>query len=130
MTARLSFCTLDPNPRGEPAWAGIRRVTYRVDAGMEGALLREDQPLVGLGSQVGPSTNVLLRGLTLFTVELFDGTGWQGTWTAKAGDTRAPRIARISMGAPDWPTQQAECLIPTGHSVTSRLIRQSAETTP
>lgn len=130
VTARLTFCTLDPNPGGEPAWAGVRRVTYRVEAGAEGALLREDQPLTGPGSATGPSTNVMLRDINLFSVEVFDGADWQGAWAAKAGDARTPRITRVAIGSPDWPTQQAELMIPAGHSVTSRLIRQSGEATP
>lgn len=130
LTARLAFCTLDPAQGGEPDWAGIRRVTYQVDSSPGGGLLRVDQPLVGPGSQDGGTTNVMLRGVSTFQVEIFDGTEWQGTWAAKAGDERRPRIARVAIGSPDWPTQQAELMIPAGHSVTSRLIRQSAEATP
>lgn len=124
VSAVLTFCTLDPAQGEEPDWAGIRRVTYRL-ATEGGALVREDQPLVGLGSVEGRSTNVMLAAVETFQVELFDGAEWQSTWAGTPGDGRRPRLARITIGSPAWPSQQAELLIPSGHSVTSRLIRGS-----
>lgn len=125
VTAELSFCTLDPAQGEEPAWAGGRRVTYRL-AAEGGALLREDQPLTGPGSVEGRSTNVLLTSVQTFQVELYDGTAWQAVWAGTPGRGPRPRLARITLGAPAWPNQSAEVLIPSGYSVTSRLIRSSS----
>ena len=125
VSALLSFCTLDPAQGEEPDWAGGRRVTYRL-AEENGALLREDQPLTGPGSVEGRSTNVLLTAVETFQVELFDGTAWQAAWAGTPGSGLRPRLARITLGAPSWPNQSAELLIPSGYSVTSRLIRSSS----
>lgn len=124
VSAVLSFCTLDPAQGGNPDWAGLRQVTYRLlEPG--GALVREDQPLTGLGSVTGRSTNQLLAAVDTFQVELFDGAEWQSSWTEAPGDGRRPRLARITVGTQPGPSQSAEWLIPCGYSVTSRLIRSS-----
>lgn len=132
VTASLSFCTLDPLQDTTPDWHLARRVTYRVET--EGqpapALLRIHQPLTGPGSVGDPVTNVLVREVDTFSIELFDGSDWQSTWVGKAGDSRRPKIARVVINSTAWkgasPLQRADLMIPAGHSVTSTVIRQSS----
>lgn len=129
VSAVLSFCTLEPAQGEEPDWVGMRRVTYRL-AAEGGALVREDEPLTGPGSVDGLSTNVLLSAVETFQVELFDGGTWQAAWAGTPGGGPRPRLARITVGSPAWPSQSAELLIPCGYSVTSRLIRGSSADGP
>lgn len=132
VTAALSFCTLDPLQDSTPDWNLARRVTYRVDTESFSAptLVRIHQPLTGPGSVGDAITNVLVREVDTFSIELFDGTEWQAAWVGKAGDARRPKIARVVINSPAWkgasPLQRADLMIPAGHSVTSTLIRQSS----
>ena len=126
-TAQLAFLTFDPLAEGDPDWAVCRRVRYRVEPGNPPALLRIHQPLSGPGSLDPPLTNVLLRGLDTFTVELFDGVAWQEVWAGQPAEARRPQAARITIGDAQWrgqhPTQRAEFMIPAGLGVTSTVIR-------
>jgi prepilin-type N-terminal cleavage/methylation domain-containing protein len=131
-SASLAFCALNPAEGGDPEWTGTRRVTYRLvgDGGADSAWVRIQQPLSGPGSLDGAETNLLVPGVSIFRVELHDGAEWRSNWVGKAGDTARPRAARVVIGAPSWPEQSAELWIPAGHSVTSRLIRQTGVETP
>ena len=130
VTASLSFSTLDPIPEGDLPWSTGRRVAYRVEqeGALAGHLVRIHQPLSGPGSLDGAETNVLVRNVDLFTVELFDGSAWQAEWQGNVRDPRRPQLARVVIGSPAWrgetPTQRADLFIPSGLSVTSSLIRQ------
>jgi hypothetical protein len=132
-TASLSFLTLDPTTGEEPDWTIARRVFYRVETEgpLASGLVRIHQPLSGPGSLDPPTTNLLVRGVNTFSIELFDGAAWQDAWSGEAKDGRRPQLARVILGSRTWsgsPTQRAELLIPAGHSVTSTLIRSSATT--
>lgn len=134
--AILAFCTLEPAHGTEPDWAIALRVRYQLEADGSTAtrLVRLHRPLTGPGSLGGWQTNVLVPDAETFSVLLFDGAEWLPMWAGKAGDSRRPQAARISIGSSSWSgetgLQQADLMIPAGMSATSSVIRGSVGAAP
>ncbi len=127
--ARLSFCTTMSGAEGEMTWPVVHHVVYQIMS--DGAFARTAQPLAGPGSLDPPTTQRLVRSVQSFRVELDDGIIWQRRWPTAAG-LRARRARAVLHDAAWGPADDAprvEFLLPTGLSITSRLLR-TASTTP
>lgn len=114
---RLDLCTLAPRREGtQTAWVDAWHVSYRTQGGASSrTLVREARPLAGPGSLDGPETNLLLRAVRAFRVEVYDGEAWHAAWpTGQEG--AQPKLVRVRVdGADDKPLVESEFLVPAAN---------------
>jgi hypothetical protein len=125
-TLRFS-ATLRNETERELRWATAQRIRYLVDgADGEPALVRITDPLNGPGLvERGSETNQLLRPVSRFFVEVYDGKAWASDWDSDE-QKALPRAARITIGALSGGTatqKVTKVYIPAGNVIESTLQR-------
>ena len=127
-SSSLRFCaSLRNAAEREFQWAMVHRIRYAIDGtGSEPALVRVAEPLNGPGSLGGGSvTNELLRPVSRFFLEVYDGKDWSADWDSVARKG-LPMAARITIGAfsSGNETQKvSKVYIPAGNVIESSLQR-------
>jgi prepilin-type N-terminal cleavage/methylation domain-containing protein len=100
-------------------------VTYKVDTheNEPATLLRISQPLSGPDLAV---TNALVKNVSTFNVEAYDGTDWLPAWSIPP-NKGLPLAARVSIQVKnDSRSQETEIYIPAGDLVEPSIERGSA----
>jgi type II secretion system protein J len=127
-SSSLRFCaSLRNAAEREFRWAVVHRIRYAIDGtGSEPALVRVAEPLHGPGSLGGGAeTNELLRPVSRFFLEVYDGKDWSSDWDSVARKG-LPMAARITIGAfsSGNATQKvSKVYIPAGNAIKSSLQR-------
>jgi len=108
----------------------IEKRTYEVITDeMASILYCIHQPTVGPGLVDLPQTNLILKDISAFNIEVYDGEQWQTRWPPKESMDRLPRAARISLviqNKKQTTALETETLIAAGNLVTSRLTRSTS----
>ncbi|MEM7393383.1 MAG: hypothetical protein AAF492_13650, partial [Verrucomicrobiota bacterium] len=126
----------DPEEK-ELRWYGVEQVRYRVlDEGGSRNLIEVRQPVYGPGRLQPAGSNIVVKGVTVFTIEFFDGTTWSPTWPGDKNEEeeKNPLAAkiRISTSDPDKVDEalSVETVIPAGKIITSTLEQKKAAEEP
>ncbi len=122
-SARLQFYALaSPAEDRDPRWATPLALSYELDPTRTPPdLLRIVRPLQGRHEQPLSTTNIVLRGVTRFHVEAFDGARWSEVWDG--GAQALPAAVRLELEVPvrdGYETYSLHVHIPAATSVTTR----------
>jgi hypothetical protein len=98
--ARLAFCALvSPVEDRDPRWATPQALSYQLDhTHTPPDLIRIARALNDGRDPPLSTTNVVLRGVTRFQVQAFDGSTWSAAW--EAGGQALPAAVRLEIEVP------------------------------